>query len=174
VGGFAVAIHGADELAAAYEAEHDDYHAIMVKALADRLAEAFAEYLHEQARREWYEVGPELSNEELIAERFRGIRPAYGYPACPDHTEKRTLFGLLPVEEVGVSLTETYAMMPASAVSGIYLAHPKARYFSVGRIGRDQVEDYAERKGIPLSEAERWLRPNLAYEPEAEATPAVA
>jgi 5-methyltetrahydrofolate--homocysteine methyltransferase len=173
VGGFAVAIHGADELSAAYEAEHDDYHAIMVKALADRLAEAFAEYLHQQARRDWYETGPELSSEELIAERVRGIRPAYGYPACPDHTEKRTLFGLLPVAEVGVDLTETCAMIPASAVSGIYLAHPQARYFSVGRVGRDQVEDYAARKGIPVEEAERWLRPNLAYDPEAEAAPAV-
>ena len=173
VGGFAVAIHGADELAAAYEAEHDDYHAIMVKALADRLAEAFAEFLHLQARRDWYETGSdELSSEDLIAERFRGIRPAYGYPACPDHTEKRTLFGLLPVVEVGIDLTETCAMMPASAVSGIYFAHPQARYFSVGRIGRDQVEDYAARKGIPVEEAERWLRPNLAYDPEAEAAPA--
>jgi 5-methyltetrahydrofolate--homocysteine methyltransferase len=172
IGGFAVAIHGADELAAAYEAEHDDYHSIMVKALADRLAEAFAEYLHEQARRQWYEAGPELSSEDLIAERFRGIRPAYGYPACPDHTEKRTLFGLLPVEEVGVELTETCAMVPASAVSGIYLAHPKARYFSVGRLGRDQVEDYAGRKGMTLEEAERWLRPNLSYDPEAETAPA--
>ena len=120
----------------------------MVKALADRFAEAFAEYLHQQARRDWYETGSELSSEDLIAERFRGIRPAYGYPACPDHTEKRTLFGLLPVAEVGVDLTETCAMVPASAVSGIYLAHPQARYFSVGRIGRDQVEDYAARKGI--------------------------
>jgi len=172
IGGFAVAIHGADELAAQYEAEHDDYHAIMVKALADRLAEAFAEYLHQQARREWYEEGPQLSNEDLIAERFRGIRPAYGYPACPDHTEKRTLFDLLPVDAVGVELTESCAMVPAAAVSGIYLAHPKARYFSVGRIGRDQVEDYAARKGISVEEAERWLRPNLAYDPEAETAPA--
>ncbi|HET8652673.1 MAG TPA: methionine synthase [Gaiellaceae bacterium] len=172
VGGFAVAIHGADELAAAYEAEHDDYHAIMVKALADRLAEAFAEYLHEQARRQWYEAGQELSNDELIAERFRGIRPAYGYPACPDHSEKRTLFSLLPVAEVGVELTESCAMAPGSAVSGIYLAHPAARYFSVGRVARDQVEDYASRKGIPVEEAERWLRPNLAYDPDTEAAPA--
>jgi 5-methyltetrahydrofolate--homocysteine methyltransferase len=172
VGGFAVVVHGADELASRYEAEHDDYHAIMVKALADRLAEAFAEYLHERARREWYETGPELSSEDLIAERFRGIRPAYGYPACPDHTEKRTLFALLPTTEVGVELTETYAMVPASAVSGIYLAHSQARYFSVGRLGRDQIEDYAARKGIPPEEAERWLRPNLAYDPEAQAAPA--
>ena len=167
LGGFAVAIHGADELATRYEAEQDDYRAIMVKTLADRLAEASAEYFHEQARRAWYETGPELSAEDLAAERFRGIRPAYGYPACPDHTEKRTLFGLLPVDEVGVELTENYAMLPASAVSGIYLAHPKARYFSVGRLGRDQVEDYAVRKGMSLSEAERWLRPNLSYDPEA-------
>ncbi|HET9323183.1 MAG TPA: methionine synthase [Gaiellaceae bacterium] len=172
VGGFAVAIHGADELAEAYQAQHDDYHAIMVKALADRLAEAFAEYLHEQARRQWYETGPELTNDDLVAERFRGIRPAYGYPACPDHSEKRTLFSLLPVDEVGVELTESCAMTPAAAVSGIYLGHPQARYFSVGRIGRDQVEDYASRKGIPVEEAERWLRPNLAYDPDSEAAPA--
>ncbi|HEU6444988.1 MAG TPA: methionine synthase [Gaiellaceae bacterium] len=172
LGGFVVAIHGADELAAAYEAEHDDYHAIMVKALADRFAEASAEYLHELARRQWYETGPALPSDELIAERFRGIRPAYGYPACPDHSEKRTLFALLPVDEVGVELTESCAMVPGAAVSGIYLAHPAARYFSVGRIGRDQVEDYAGRKGIPVHEAERWLRPNLAYDPEAEAAPA--
>ena len=172
LGGFAVAIHGADELATRYEAEQDDYRAIMVKTLADRLAEASAEYLHEQARRAWYETGPEISAEDLAAERFRGIRPAYGYPACPDHTEKRTLFVLLPVQEVGVELTENCAMLPASAVSGIYLAHPKARYFSVGRLGRDQVEDYAARKGMSVTEAERWLRPNLSYDPEA--TTAVA
>jgi len=169
LGGFAVAIHGADELAGRYQAEQDDYRAIMVKTLADRLAEASAEYLHERARRQWYETGPELSSEDLVAERFRGIRPAYGYPACPDHTEKRTLFALLPVDEVGVELTETCAMLPASAVSGIYLAHPKARYFSVGRLGRDQVEEYAARKGMSVAEAERWLRPNLSYDPEATA-----
>jgi 5-methyltetrahydrofolate--homocysteine methyltransferase len=172
IGGFAVSIHGADEVAARYEAEHDDYRAIMVKALADRLAEAFAEYLHETARRQWYETGPRLSNEELIAERFRGIRPAYGYPACPDHSEKQTLFRLLSAEDLGMELTETFATSPPASVSGIYLAHPKARYFSVGRVGRDQAEDYAARKGIGLAEAERWLRPNLAYEPEA--APAVA
>ncbi|HEV2712275.1 MAG TPA: vitamin B12 dependent-methionine synthase activation domain-containing protein, partial [Gaiellaceae bacterium] len=167
IGGFAVSIHGADELAARYEAERDDYRAIMAKALADRLAEAFAEYLHEQARRGWYETGPRLSNEELIAERFRGIRPAYGYPACPDHSEKQTLHELLSAQDVGIELTETFATTPAASVSGIYLAHPQARYFSVGRIGRDQAEDYAARKGMDLAEAERWLRPNLAYEPEA-------
>jgi len=172
LGGFAVSIHGADELAATYESELDDYRAIMVKALADRLAEAFAEYLHETARRQWYETGPRLASEDLIAERFRGIRPAYGYPACPDHSEKQTLFRLLAAEELGIELTETYATSPAASVSGLYFAHPKSRYFSVGRIGRDQAEDYAGRKGMALAEVERWLRPNLAYEPEA--APAVA
>jgi 5-methyltetrahydrofolate--homocysteine methyltransferase len=166
LGAFAVAIHGADELAAGFEAEHDDYRAIMAKALADRLAEAFAEYLHEQARREWYEPDERLSSEELAAERFRGIRPAFGYPACPDHSEKRALFDLLGAESVGMALTESFAMTPAAAVSGIYLGHPKARYFSVGRIGRDQVSDYAGRKGVEFAEAERWLRPNLAYDPD--------
>src|SRR5262249_13676845 len=156
---------GADELADRFAAEHDDYHAIMVKALADRLAEAFAEYLHEIARRAWYETGTKLASEELIAERFRGIRPAFGYPACPDHSEKSKLFALLGAEEAGLALTETYAMTPGASVSGIYLGHPDARYFSVGRIDRDQVEDYAVRKGTSLAETERSLRPNLAYEP---------
>jgi 5-methyltetrahydrofolate--homocysteine methyltransferase len=167
VGAFAVTAGlGAGELAARYEAEHDDYRAIMVKALADRLAEAFAERLHEVARREWYEDGAPLSADDLVAERYRGIRPAFGYPACPEHSEKRTLFDLLGAERVGIELTETFAMMPAASVSGIYLGHPDARYFTVGKIGRDQVEDYAARKGIPAAEAERWLRPNLGYEPE--------
>ncbi len=166
LGAFAVTAGlGADELAARFVAEHDDYHAIMVKALADRLAEAFAEYVHEVARRAWYETGPKLPPEQLIAERFRGIRPAFGYPACPDHSEKSKLFALLRAEEAGLALTETHAMTPAASVSGIYLAHPEARYFSVGRVGRDQVEDYAERKGVSLAEAERALRPNLGYEP---------
>jgi 5-methyltetrahydrofolate--homocysteine methyltransferase len=166
LGAFAVTAGiGAEELAARFAAEHDDYHAIMVKALADRLAEAFAEYLHEVARRAWYETGPKLPTEQLIAEGFRGIRPAFGYPACPDHSEKSKLFALLGAEEAGLALTESYAMTPAASVSGIYLGHPEARYFSVGRIDRDQVEDYAVRKGAPLGEAERWLRPNLAYEP---------
>jgi 5-methyltetrahydrofolate--homocysteine methyltransferase len=164
IGAFAVAIHGADEHAARFEAEHDSYKAIMVKALADRLAEAFAEYLHEQARREWYEPDERFSNDELIAEKFRGIRPAFGYPACPDHTEKRKLFDLLGAEQAGIELTESFAMQPAAAVSGIYLAHPRARYFSVGRIGPDQVEDYAARKELDVEEAERWLAPNLGYE----------
>jgi 5-methyltetrahydrofolate--homocysteine methyltransferase len=164
VGAFAVSIHGADELAARFEAEHDDYQAIMVKALADRLAEAFAEYLHQSVRRGWYEPDEQLSSEDLAAERFRGIRPAFGYPACPDHTEKRKLFDLLGAKDAGLDLTESFAMTPAAAVSGIYLAHPLARYFSVGRLGRDQVEDYAARKGMSVEEAERWLRPNLGYE----------
>jgi 5-methyltetrahydrofolate--homocysteine methyltransferase len=168
LGAFAVTAGlGADELASRFEAEHDDYRAIMVKALADRLAEAFAEHLHEVARREWYETGPKLANEQLIAERYRGIRPAFGYPACPDHTEKRKLFELLGAEKHGLELTESFAMLPAASVSGIYLQHPDARYFSIGRIGRDQVEDYAERKGWELAEAERWLGPILGYTPAA-------
>ncbi len=157
---------GAEELSARFQAEGDDYRAIMVKALADRLAEAFAEYLHEQARREWYESGPQLSAEELTAEKYRGIRPAFGYPACPDHTEKRTLFQLLEADRVGMTLTESYAMLPPASVSGLYFAHPKARYITVGKIGRDQVLDYARRKSMEVSEVERWLRPNLGYEPE--------
>jgi 5-methyltetrahydrofolate--homocysteine methyltransferase len=166
VGAFAVTAGlGADELVRAFEAEHDDYDAIMVKALADRLAEAFAEHLHEVSRREWYETGLEMTNEELIEERYRGIRPAFGYPACPDHSQKLVLFDLLEAERVGIGLTESCAMTPAASVSGIYLAHPAARYFNVGRLGRDQVEDYARRRGMPLPEVERWLAPNLAYEP---------
>ena len=168
VGAFAVTAGlGAAELVARFEAERDDYRAIMVKALADRLAEAFAEHLHEVARREWYEAGERLSGEDLVAERYRGIRPAFGYPACPDHTEKRTLFDLLGAERLGIELTETFAMTPAASVSGIYLGHPEARYFTVGKVGRDQVADYARRKGRPVAEVERWLRPNLGYEPEA-------
>jgi 5-methyltetrahydrofolate--homocysteine methyltransferase len=166
LGAFAVGIHGADELAARFEAEHDDYKAIMTKALADRLAEAFAEWLHAEARRAWYAPGEELSSEELVAERYRGIRPAFGYPACPDHSEKAKLFDLLGAREAGLELTETFATTPGASVSGVYFAHPEARYFSVGRVGRDQIEDYAVRKGIDVAEAERWLRPNLAYEPE--------
>jgi 5-methyltetrahydrofolate--homocysteine methyltransferase len=171
LGAFAVTAGiGADELAAEFAAEHDDYHAIMVKALADRLAEAFAEYLHEVARRAWYEKGTKLSNEELVAERFRGIRPAFGYPACPDHSEKSKLFALLGAEEAGLALTETHAMTPAASVSGIYLAHPDARYFSVGRLARDQVSDYASRQDISTAEAETRLRPNLGYEPAEDET----
>jgi 5-methyltetrahydrofolate--homocysteine methyltransferase len=173
LGAFAVTAGlGLEQLAARFEAEHDDYRSIMAKALADRLAEAFAEYLHLVARREWYETGSELTTEQLIEERFRGIRPAFGYPACPDHTEKGTLFALLDAERAGISLTESYAMFPGASVSGIYLAHRSARYFSVGRLARDQVEDYASRKGLAVAEAERWLRPNLGYEPARAEPPA--
>jgi 5-methyltetrahydrofolate--homocysteine methyltransferase len=164
IGAFAVGVHGADELAAGYEADHDDYRSIMVKALADRLAEASAEWLHAEVRRAWYAPGEELSNEDLVRERYRGIRPAFGYPACPDHSEKEKLFRLLAAGDAGLELTETFATMPAASVSGVYFANPEARYFSVGRIGRDQAEDYAARKGMSLAEAERWLGPNLADE----------
>jgi 5-methyltetrahydrofolate--homocysteine methyltransferase len=165
LGAFAVTTgHGADELVARFQHEHDDYRAIMVKALADRLAEAFAEYLHAETRREWgYEEGPALDAEALRAERYRGIRPAFGYPACPDHHEKRRLFDLLDAPRLGITLTETCAMSPAASVSGLYLSHPQAKYFSVGRLGRDQVEDYAGRKGMTIEEAERWLRQSLGY-----------
>jgi 5-methyltetrahydrofolate--homocysteine methyltransferase len=166
IGAFAVTAGlGADELAGRFERDLDDYRAIMVKALADRLAEAFAEWLHERARREWYESGPEMSGDDLLAERYRGIRPAFGYPACPDHTRKATLFELLDAPSAGIDLTEHFAMTPAASVSGLYLAHPAARYFNVGRLGRDQVEEYAARCGMDRREAETWLRPNLAYEP---------
>jgi 5-methyltetrahydrofolate--homocysteine methyltransferase len=165
LGAFAVAIHGADELAARYEAERDDYRAISVKALADRLAEAFAEHVHLQARRAWFEPDAEPALADLHAERFRGIRPAFGYPASPDHSQKQELVDLLAAGRVGVSLTESFAMTPAASVSGLIFANPAARYFAVGRVGRDQVEDYAARKGVAADEAERWLRPNLAYEP---------
>ena len=157
---------GLDGLVSRLEADHDDYNAIMAKALADRLAEAFAERMHERVRRELWGYAPEegLTNEELVREKYQGIRPAPGYPACPDHTEKRTLFDLLSAEEnTGVTLTESYAMWPAASVSGYYFSHPGSHYFGVGRIGRDQVEDYARRKGIARAEAERWLSPNLAY-----------
>jgi 5-methyltetrahydrofolate--homocysteine methyltransferase len=165
LGGFAVTAGlGADDLVRCFEQDHDDYNAIMVKALADRLAEAFAEYLHQRVRREWgYGTSEHLSFEELIAEKYRGIRPALGYPACPDHSEKYTLFTVLEASAAGIDLTETAAMMPAASVSGLYFAHPQARYFSVGRVDRDQVRSYAKRKGMPLSEVEQWLGPNLGY-----------
>ncbi len=169
VGAFAVTTGiGADALAAGFERALDDYSAIMVKALADRLVEAFAEYLHERARREWgYGMNEAFSNEERIGEKYRGIRPAFGYPACPNHPEKRALFSLLDAPAVGIELTESYAMAPAASVSGLYFAHPQARYFTIGRIGRDQVEAYAKRSGMTLREAERWLAPNLGYDPDA-------
>ncbi len=160
---------GIDEHVARFEADHDDYSAIMLKALADRLAEAFAEYLHERVRKEYwgYAADEQLDNDALIAEQYRGIRPAPGYPACPDHTEKAQLWKLLDVEErTGIRITDSFAMVPTAAVSGWYFAHPESRYFGIGRIYRDQVEDYARRKGMSVREAERWLAPNLGYEPE--------
>jgi len=169
LGAFAVtAGHQADELARQFEKDHDDYNAIMTKALADRLAEAFAEYLHERVRREWgYGQSEHLTKEDLIHEKYRGIRPAAGYPACPDHTEKAILFELLQAERgAGIQLTESFAMWPGASVSGLYFAHPEAKYFGVGKIERDQVLDYQIRKGMPLEELERWLGPNLNYLPE--------
>jgi 5-methyltetrahydrofolate--homocysteine methyltransferase len=173
VGAFAVTAGlGADELVARFERDHNDYDAIMVKALADRLAEAFAELLHERVRRQWgYGRAEHLTNMDLIDEKYRGIRPAFGYPACPDHSEKQKLFALLDAGRAGITLTESMAMMPPASVSGIYISHPSARYFTVGKIGRDQAEDYARRKQLPLGEVERWLRPNLAYDPDAEPSP---
>jgi 5-methyltetrahydrofolate--homocysteine methyltransferase len=177
VGGFAVTAGGeVHEIAERFKAEGNDYDAILVQALADRLAEAMAEWMHMRVRRELWGYAPDeaLSNEALIAEEYRGIRPAPGYPACPDHTEKRTLFDLLGAEaNTGLSLTESFAMWPAAAVSGLYVAHPDAAYFGVGRIGRDQVEDYAARKGMEIAEIETWLAPSLAYEP-GKAAPRVA
>ena len=169
VGGFAVTAGiGAEELAKHYEDRHDDYSSILVKALADRLAEAFAEWMHKRARAEWgFPDGADVDHDRLVREEYRSIRPAYGYPACPDHTEKRKLFDLLDASVAGIQLTESCAMTPAASVSGIYLAHPEARYFSVGAIDRDQVEDYARRKGMEMREAERWLAPNLAYDPDS-------
>jgi len=173
LGAFAVTAGlGAKELVAKHERDHDDYGAIIVKALADRLAEAFAERLHEQAREDWrYAKGEQASKADLIAGKYRGIRPAFGYPACPDHSEKGRLFELLNAKAAGIGLTESFAMTPAASVSGLYFSHPQARYFAVGRVGRDQVEDYATRKGMTVEEAERWLAPNLAYEPAVRATP---
>ena len=167
IGAFAVTTGiGCEARVKAYEEAHDDYNAILLKALADRLAEAFAERLHERVRREFwsYAADEALSGEDLIAEKYRGIRPAPGYPACPEHTEKAALFKLLRAEDTGMALTENYAMLPAAAVSGFYLAHPQSQYFAVGKIAEDQVKDYARRKGMSQEEAERWLAPVLAYE----------
>ncbi len=167
IGAFAVTAGlGTDDLVKRYEAEHDDYRAIIVKALADRLAEAAAEWLHREVRRSWYAPEESLSTDELIGERYRGIRPAFGYPACPDHSLKRRVFDLLDAQELGIDLTEHGAMLPAASVSGLYIQHPEARYFNVGQIGKDQLEDYARRLGESVTEAERWLRPNLAYDPD--------
>ena len=168
IGAFAVTAGiGIEKRVKAFEDRHDDYSAIMLKALADRLAEAFAELLHKRVRREFwgYAKGEDLDNDALIAEKYRGIRPAPGYPACPDHTEKQALFELLRAPEVGITLTENYAMHPASSVSGFYLSHPQSQYFAVGKIERDQVEDYARRKNMPAADVERWLAPYLAFEP---------
>jgi 5-methyltetrahydrofolate--homocysteine methyltransferase len=167
VGAFVVTAGiGVDELVAHFQRDHDDYNSIMTKALADRLAEALAEKLHRDVRREWYAPNESLTPDQLIGEKYRGIRPAPGYPACPDHTEKRTIFDLLGAPKLGIHLTESCAMTPSASVSGFYFAHPDAHYFAVGKIGRDQVADYAARKGMPLHEVERWLSPNLDYEPE--------
>jgi len=167
LGAFAVTTgHGCDELCRKYDAEHDDYSSIMVKAIADRLAEACAEWLHAKVRCEWgYGRSENLTNDQLIDEQYRGIRPAPGYPACPDHTEKEAIFAWLGAEQgAGMRLTESFAMMPAASVSGLYFAHPESRYFAVDRITRDQVEAYAARKGMAVSEVERWLAPNLGYD----------
>ncbi len=167
MGGFAVTAGlGCDELSAQFDAKLDDYNSILVKALADRLAEAFAEYLHLQARCTWgFGLQEQLTGEALIAEKYRGIRPAPGYPAQPDHTEKATLFELLDATTaIGITLTEHYAMHPAASVSGLYFAHPEARYFAVDRLLKDQIEEYARRKGQTIDETERWLSANLGYE----------
>ena len=154
---------GIEALCERFEKDHDDYNSIMAKALADRLAEAFAEWLHREVRKAWgYGKEEKLSAEDLIRERYRGIRPAPGYPACPDHTEKQILFDLLEAEKrTGIHLTETFAMFPASSVSGLYFAHPQAKYFAVGKIDHDQVKDYAARKQMDVTTVERWLSPNL-------------
>ncbi|MFO1053388.1 MAG: methionine synthase [Planctomycetota bacterium] len=168
IGAFAVTAGlGAEELAKSWQDRQDDYSSIMVKALADRLAEAFAEMLHQRVRGQWgFPDSAGKGNDELIAEDYRSIRPAFGYPACPDHSEKGRLFELLDARSVGIDLTEHFAMTPAASVSGIYIAHPQARYFGIGRVDRDQVEVYARRKGVAMREVERWITPNLAYDPE--------
>jgi 5-methyltetrahydrofolate--homocysteine methyltransferase len=166
IGGFAVGIFGAEERAKKFEAEQDDYAAIMIKVLADRLAEALAEMLHQQVRRQYwgYAADETLSDEDMIREKYQGIRPAAGYPACPEHSEKGTLWQLLDVENrIGMTITESYAMMPAAAVSGLYFANPEAHYFTVGQINKEQVTDYAKRKGWSVEEAEKWLAPVLGY-----------
>jgi 5-methyltetrahydrofolate--homocysteine methyltransferase len=168
IGGFAVTSgHNLKELVEKFKADHDDYNAIMAEALADRLAEAFAEFLHKRAREEWgFGKVENLKPEDLIEEKYRGIRPAAGYPASPDHTEKQILWNLLDVEKkAGIKLTESFAMWPGSSVSGLYFAHPDSKYFAVGKLGRDQLLDYHLRKGMTLQEVERWLGPWLNYDP---------
>jgi 5-methyltetrahydrofolate--homocysteine methyltransferase len=170
IGAFAVtAGHGIDAHVARFEADHDDYNAILLKALADRLAEALAERLHQRVRREFwgYDADEALDNDALIAEKYRGIRPAPGYPACPEHSEKATLFALLDAgRNAGMTLTESFAMLPTAAVSGYYFSHPQSQYFVVGRVSKEQVADYAKRKGVDFTQAERWLASNLDYDPE--------
>jgi len=169
LGAFAVSAgFGVETLCQRFERDHDDYNSIMTKALADRLAEAFAECLHQRVRREWgYGLNERLTSEDLLHERYRGIRPAAGYPACPDHTEKWTLWKLLDVEaQTGILLTDSSAMWPGASVSGLYFAHPESKYFGVGKIGRDQAADYALRKQMELRAVERWLGPYLDYDPD--------
>ena len=165
IGGFAVGIHGLEPHLARFKEANDDYSDILLKALADRLAESFAEVMHAEVRnRFWGYADEHLSNAQLIRENYHGIRPAPGYPACPDHTEKTTLFQLLDVEKhTGITLTESLAMYPTAAVSGLYFAHKQSRYFGLGKIEKDQVTDYAQRKGMTVEETERWLSPNLNY-----------
>jgi 5-methyltetrahydrofolate--homocysteine methyltransferase len=168
IGAFAVtAGEGAEKLDAYFRAKLDDYQGIMAKAIADRLAEAFAEYLHMVARAQWYAPDAEkMSKEDLIRERYEGIRPAAGYPSCPDHTEKATLWNLLEAEKnTGMTLTESFSMVPAASVSGLYFGHSKAKYFAIDLLTRDQIQDYARRKGIPQSDAEKWLQSYLGYDP---------
>lgn len=167
IGAFAVTAGiGIEKWVSHFEAQHDDYHAILLKALADRLAEALAERMHERVRKEFwgYAAGETLDNLEWIEETYQGIRPAPGYPACPEHTEKRTLWQLLQPEQLGITLTESFAMYPAASVSGWYFAHPEAKYFGLGQIGKDQIVDYARRKGMSVAETERWLAPVLNYD----------
>jgi 5-methyltetrahydrofolate--homocysteine methyltransferase len=167
VGAFALTTGiGADELARRYEVEHDQYNSIMVKAIADRLAEAFAELLHERARRESGYPIENLTHQQLLEEQFKGIRPAFGYPACPDHTEKRKLFRLLAADEAQMALTESCAMTPAASVSGLYISHPQAEYFSIGKVGADQIKSYAQRADRPVADVERWLQSHLGYATE--------
>ena len=164
IGAFAVTAGlGADELAREFERANDDYNAILVKALADRLAEAFATYLHARSRADWG-IGENATTEDILHEKHRGIRPGFGYPACPDHSEKFKLFDLLGAADAGIALTESAAMFPAASVSGLYFAHPQARYFTVGRVGEDQIVSYARRKGNSIGDTERWLTSSLAYE----------
>ena len=160
-----MSIFGASELVSSYKAENDDYNAIMVQAIADRFAEAFAEYLHQKIRTDYWGYAPSesFSNDELIKEKYTGIRPAPGYPACPDHLEKETIWQLLGVEEkIGVTLTESLAMWPAASVSGYYFANQHSKYFGLGKISLDQVKDYAQRKNIPFNKAKKWLNPNIS------------